>query len=149
VTEWDEYVEALRTLGRAPAVRDERTRRIDEQEAATKRQADEERDRVDAAAAELDRRLAAVSAEAERALSESGMSATGPAAEVTLPTAASIEGAAAVVTRVEQQLVADTAALAESRALRQTARARRRRLVAMVVLAVAAVILGAVLSAVV
>jgi hypothetical protein len=149
MTEWDEYVEALHTLGRAPAARDERARRIDEQEAAARRQADEERERIDAAAAELDRRLAAVSAAAERALSESGTSATGPAAEVTLPAATSIEAAAVVVTRVEQQLVADTAALAESRALRQTARARRRRLIAIVVLAVVAVILGAVLSAVV
>lgn len=149
MSEWDEYVEALRTLGRAPAARAERSRRIDEQEDAARRRADEALQRVDAAAGGLESRLAEVSRVADRVLTEAGVSAEGATAEVTLPAVTSIEAASAVVDRVERQLIADAAALAESRALRQAALTRRRRLVAIAVLAVAAVVLGAVLSLVV
>lgn len=149
MSEWEEYVEALRTLGRAPAARDERSRRIDEQEAAARREADEARERVDAAASGLESRLEEVSRMAVRVLTESGVTAEGAAADVTLPAATSIEAATAVADRVERQLVADAEALAEARALHQAAHARRRRLVAIAVLAAAAVILGVVLSLVV
>lgn len=123
---WDDYVDALRALARAPAAGDTRAQRIDDGLATARKSADDRLDNVFAAQQRLEEQIRHVRAAADQAMAESGISADGPVAPVSVPPPASIAEARSTLTRLERQLAEDQRALAEARNRAAATRLRQR-----------------------
>lgn len=119
---WAEYVDALRALSRAPAAGEDRRRRIEDEQAAARGEADDRVQAVDLATERLEAQVEQVRAAVERTMTEAELAAEGPVAPVTLPEPESIVEARGTLTRLERQLAEDERGLAEARQRRAEAR---------------------------
>lgn len=140
---WDEYLEALRTLERAPAAGATRRRGIDDDADRARSAADDRLRRVVAARQELEDHLARTRTAVDQAFRDHTVATDGPSTGTDLPEPASIGPARNTLARVERQLADDTAALATAReqAAAAAERARQWRRKVMIGAAVALLVL--------
>ncbi|MQA80344.1 MAG: hypothetical protein GEV10_17990 [Streptosporangiales bacterium] len=148
---WDEYVEALRTLERAPAAGATRRRRIDDDADGARGAADDRLRRSVAARQELEDHLARTRTAVDQAFHDHAIAADGPATKVDVPEPTSIASARNGLARVERQLADDTAALAAARehAAAAAERARQWRRKVGIVAAIALLVLVVLIAVIV
>lgn len=148
---WDEYVEALRTLERAPVAGATRRRRIDDDADRARSAADDRLRRVVAARQEFEDHLSRTRTAVDQAFHDHAVATGGPSTAVELPEPTSIASARNGLARVERRLADDTAALAAARehaaAEAQRTRQWRRKVgiaaaVALLVLVVVIAVIG-------